>query len=67
LVDKMDDREIERMHDEMIDECYDEVRIGSLCYSPSWVLKQVDPIAYRCSVAEYEDMLREDGLLDEEE
>lgn len=42
-------------YDEMLDECCDEVRIGSLTYSPSWVLKMVDPIAYRCGFHDWLD------------
>lgn len=41
--------------DDLIDDENEEVRIGSCTYSPSQVLKEVDPIAYRC----YSDDLRE--------
>jgi hypothetical protein len=34
--------------DDFIDEMNEEVTIGSLTYYPSLVLKEVDPIAYRC-------------------
>lgn len=44
-------------YDDMLDECYDEVKIGGLCYSPSYVLKNVDEIAYRCGVNDYADSL----------
>lgn len=46
----------EEQYDEMLDEQGD-IHIGSLTYSPSQVLKEVDPIAYRCGfsdVQEYE-------------
>ena len=33
--------------EEMLDECCDEIHIGTLTYLPSHVLKNVDPIAYR--------------------
>jgi len=51
--------DIEDMFDEMLDD-EGEIRIGSLTYSPSWVLKQVDPTAYRIGVGELEDSLMED-------
>ena len=51
--------DIEDMFDEMLDEEGD-IHIGSLTYSPSWVLKQVDPIAYRTGINELEDSLMED-------
>ena len=43
----------EEMYDEMLDECNDMVRIGTLEYTPSYVLKEVDPIAYREGFLEY--------------
>lgn len=37
-----------------IDSIYPEVNIGSLTFSPSDVMKQLDPIAYRCAKSDYE-------------
>ena len=37
-----------------IDSIYLEVSIGSLTFSPSEVMKELDPIAYRCSKSDYE-------------
>jgi hypothetical protein len=45
----------EALFDEMLDECYPAIKIGTLEYSPSHVLKKVDPIAYRIGLSEYED------------
>ena len=39
-------------YDEYLDEQADVV-IGSLSYSPSRVLKAIDPIAYRCGFDEF--------------
>ena len=41
--------------DDLIDEENEEVSIGSLTYSPSQVLKNVDPIAYRCYISDMAD------------
>ena len=41
--------------DEMLDESIPEIKIGSLRYSPSHVLKNVDPVAYRCSLNDFVD------------
>lgn len=41
-------------YDNMLDEL-GTVTIGSLEYSPSEVLKTVDPIAYRCGLGDYVD------------
>ena len=46
--------------EELFDQCLDDgdpVKIGSLEYTPSQVLKQIDPIAYRCGVNDYVDSL----------
>ncbi len=51
--------DIEDMFDDMLDE-EGEIHIGSLTYSKSWTLKQIDPTAYRTGVNELEDSLMED-------
>ena len=43
----------EEMYDEMLDDCNEMVRIGTLEYTPSQVLKEVDPVAYREGFLEY--------------
>ena len=43
--------------DESLDESIPEIEIGCLTYSPSHVLKNVDPTAYRCSLVDYIDSL----------
>lgn len=45
--------------DAFIDEG-EEVKIFNMVYSPSEVLKKVDPIAYKCAIDGYADILRED-------
>lgn len=52
-LEHFNDREIEEDHDVVLDDCCDEIKIGNLTYSPSSVLKAVDPIAYRCSIADH--------------
>lgn len=51
------------MYDELLDECYEPFKIGDLEYSPSQVLKDVDPTAYRIGKQDYLDSLVEDGQL----
>ena len=51
----------ESLHDEALDEAHGPVRIGALEYQPSRVLREVDPVAYRESVADYIDSLESDG------
>ena len=42
-------------YDEYLDEVNGDVRIGSLTYSASRVLKEVDEIAYRCGYSDWSD------------
>ncbi len=46
--------------DDFIDEENEEVRIGSLTYSPSQVLKECDPVAYRCYSSDMENFFYTD-------
>lgn len=57
------DYDLELMHDEMLDECTDQIQIGNLTYDPSDVLKSTDPVAYRCSVNEYIDCMVTDEII----
>lgn len=36
------------------DDCHDDIVLGELTFSPSDVLYNCDPIAYRCYVADWE-------------
>ena len=54
------ENEYEVMYDEMLDECNPIVKIGTLEYNPSWVLKNVDPTAYRIGFQEYIDWITEE-------
>ena len=40
-------------YDEMLDDCYPEVEYAGFTCSPSYALKELDPIAYRCGYADY--------------
>jgi hypothetical protein len=53
-------------YDEMLDECNAEIVIGTLTYSPSHVLRLVDPIAYQIGLSEFVDSLDEDTTDDED-
>jgi hypothetical protein len=58
---KMTQQELNDSFDETLDEVTELVKIGNLTYTPSEVLKKVDPIAYRVSVDEHADWLLEDN------
>jgi len=63
--------ELEQRHDELMDDTLPEVVIGSYTYSPSQVLREVDPTAYRQEVLTYIDNMDvveiEDYYFDENE
>jgi hypothetical protein len=41
--------------DQMLDDCYPAVTIGSMTFYPSQILFDCDPIAYQISVDEFDD------------
>jgi hypothetical protein len=52
----------EDSYDEMLDECYPTVSIGSSTFEASTILKECDPICYRIGNDEYFDSLASDNL-----
>jgi hypothetical protein len=50
----LDEYELHDMYDDLLNE-NGEVRIGSLSYQPCHVLRDVDPIAYRCGYRDFTD------------
>ena len=54
---ELDPDDYEDQFDESLDESIPEIEIGCLTYSPSPVLKNVDPTAYRCSLNDFVDSL----------
>ena len=54
---ELDPDDYEDQFDDMLDESMQEIDIGGLTYSPSHVLKNVDPTAYCCGLIDYIDSL----------
>lgn len=54
---ELDPDDYEDQFDEYLDESIPEIEIGCLTYSPSHVLKNVDPTAYRCGLNDFVDSL----------
>lgn len=54
---EIDPDDYEDQFDESLDDSIPEIEIGCLTYSPSHVLKNVDPTAYRCSLNDFVDSL----------
>ena len=54
---ELDPDDYEDQFDESLDESIPEIEVGCLTYSPSRVLKNVDPVAYRCGLNDFIDSL----------
>tara|TARA_Y100000992_G_scaffold282660_1_gene231348 strand:- start:1397 stop:1615 length:219 start_codon:yes stop_codon:yes gene_type:complete len=54
----MNETLLEEIFDAMLDDCYIEVVIGEIAYSPSVAFKRIDPIAYEVAKRDYESNLR---------
>ena len=48
--------------DEMLDDCEGPVELCGMTYSASEVLREVDPVAYRCGFNDYVDSLTEEDV-----
>ena len=49
-------------YDAYLNDCYGVVSVGYSEFYPADILKNCDPIAYRCGFADYVDSLSEDGI-----
>ena len=45
----------EKEFEKSLDDIYDEIRIGNICWSQSYVLAEMDPTAYRCAFLDWLD------------
>ena len=57
-IDYLVDVEVESLYRDSLDSI-STVEIGDLIFTPSIVLEEIDPIAYRCGLADYSDSLGE--------
>jgi len=51
---------LKEWYDEMLDDCYPEIKVGGLMYAQSVALYRIDPIAYQTGMNDYESSLRND-------
>ena len=63
LETKLEPIDGEELFEEILDECYPEIAIGCCTFSPSQVMKELDPTAFRCGVIDELDSLARDGQL----
>lgn len=59
-------RNPEELYDEMLDDIYGTVQIAGFEYTTSRALKELDPIAYRCGLADWRDSLETDDANENE-
>ncbi|MCT7478222.1 gas vesicle protein GvpG, partial [Escherichia coli] len=45
---EIDEDKYDENYDDWLDEIYGEIMIGNISFLPSRILKELDPIAYRC-------------------
>jgi len=50
---ELDPDDYEKQYDEFLDEMTGEVKIGSLTFDASRILKELDPTAYRCGLNDW--------------
>lgn len=43
---------VDENYDEMLDDCNDPYKIGTLTFYPSEILSKCDPVAYRCGISD---------------
>jgi hypothetical protein len=59
------DGDLKQLFDEFLDEQYELIKVAGLEYQVSDVLKSVDPVAYRCGLADWLDAMVEDRIIKE--
>lgn len=64
LLEEAIENEVEENLDDIIDEENKKIKIGSLAYYPSEVLKRCDPVAYRCYAGDVKNWYYEDDKWD---
>jgi hypothetical protein len=47
------DRELYERYDEMLNDCYDEVKIGYSVFQPSEILRELEPVTYRVGFVDF--------------
>ena len=66
IYDIVDSEYSEDDYEELLNDIYETVKIGSLEYEPGTVLKAVDPIAFECGRSEEADYIAEEIIHAEE-
>lgn len=57
--------DLEELYRDMIDECEPVVKVCGLSFTPSRIIEELDPTAFRCGVSDYADSLIGETLSEE--
>jgi hypothetical protein len=57
--------DLEELYREMLDDCEPVVKVAGLSFTPSRIIEELDPTAFRCGVSDYADSLIGETLSDE--
>jgi len=60
------DEEMHERYDDWLDELDGPINVGGLTFDASRILKELDPIAYRCGLGDYISFCMDDGEITEE-
>lgn len=52
-------------YDELLNDCYGEIKLGNLVFSPAEIIKTLDPVAYHQGLLDFEDAMTENLELEE--
>ena len=60
--EELSDHELETRYKDMLDECYETIKVCGYEYQPSRVLEEVDPVAFRCGFADWLNSMIGEGI-----
>jgi len=55
ILEELSAIDVEEAYRDMLDDRYEEARIGYLTFSPSRIVEELDPTAFRCGLSDYAD------------
>jgi hypothetical protein len=58
---------MEDFYDELLNDCYGEIKLGNLIFSPAEIIKRLDPVAYHQGLLDFEDTMLENVREEEKE
>jgi hypothetical protein len=50
---------MEDFYDDLLNDCYGDVVLGNLTFSPAEIIKRLDPVAYHQGLLDFEDVMNE--------